>query len=231
MKPDASIVVTLGIPLLAVVVLILIALGIHRCAPDQPRRVLAFVVGASGWLASTGVLAHLGYFADFDARPPRLLVVLVPVLVGPLWLARSAIGTRLMKETPIAALVGFHAFRLPLELVMHQAAVEGTMPPQMTYTGWNFDIVTGGTAIVVALLAARDLAPRWLLLTWNALGSLLLLVVVSIALASLPMVHAFGTEPAQLNTWVAYFPFVWLPAALVSSALFGHALLWRRLVA
>jgi len=230
-KPDASIVVTLGIPLLAVVVLILIALGIHRSAPDQRRRVLAFVVGASGWLAFTGVLAQLGFFADFDARPPRALVVLLPVLVAPVWLARSAVGTSLMTQTSMATLVGFHAFRLPLELVMHQAAVEGTMPQQMTYTGWNFDIVTGVTAIVVAVLAHKGRAPRWLVVMWNALGSLLLFVVVSIALASLPMVHAFGTEPAQLNTWVAYFPFVWLPAALVSSALFGHALLWRRLLA
>jgi glucan phosphoethanolaminetransferase (alkaline phosphatase superfamily) len=230
-KPDASIAVSVGIPLLAVIVLSVIAFGVHRCAPEQPRRVLAFVVGASAWLGFTGVLAQVGFFADFDVRPPRLLVVLLPVLVGPVWLARSALGTRLMKEISIAALVGFHAFRLPLELVMHQAAVETTMPEQMTYTGWNFDIVTGVTAIIVALLAANNRAPRWLLVTWNALGSLLLLVVVVIALASLPLFHLFGNEAAQLNTWVAYFPFVWLPAVLVSSALFGHAVLWKRLVA
>lgn len=222
--------VTLAIPLLAVVVVILIAVAVHRTASAQPRRVLAVVMGASAWLVFTGVLAQVGFFADFDALPPRLLVVLLPVLVGPVWLAKSALGTRLMREIPIAALVGFHAFRLPLELVMHQAALEETMPKQMTYTGWNFDIVTGASAIIVALLAAGGHAPRWLLVTWNALGSLLLLVVVVIALASLPLFHAFGTEPAQLNTWVAYFPFVWLPAALVSSAVLGHALLWRRLL-
>ncbi|MDX1982954.1 MAG: hypothetical protein SFV51_21975 [Bryobacteraceae bacterium] len=39
---------------------------------------------------------------------------------------------------------------LPLELVMHHAAAEGRMPVQMSYSGWNFDIVTGITAIPVA---------------------------------------------------------------------------------
>ena len=56
------------------------------------------------------------------------------------------------------------------------------------------------------------------------------LAIIGIALASLPRFHAFGSAPSQLNTWVAYFPFVWLPAGLVSSALLGHVVLWRRLL-
>ena len=114
---------------------------------------------------------------------------------------------------------------------MHQAARDGTMPPQMTYTGGNFDILTGISALVVATLAARGLAPRWLLLAWNALGSLLLVAILVIAVLSLPTFAVFGSEPARLNTWIAYFPFVWLPAGLVSAAVLGHVLLWRRLAA
>jgi hypothetical protein len=113
---------------------------------------------------------------------------------------------------------------------MHQAAVEGTMPLQMTYTGSNFDIVSGATALVVGGLAAWGRAPRSLLLAWNTLGSLLLVAILVIAVASLPAFAAFGQEPAQLNTWIAYFPYVWLPAGLVSAALLGHVLLWRRLL-
>ena len=45
----------------------------------------------------------------------------------------------------------------------------------------------------------------------------------------MPQLRAFGTDPARVNTWVMYFPFVWLPAGLVTSALFGHAVLWRKL--
>ena len=41
---------------------------------------------------------------------------------------------------------------------MHRMAERGIMPPQMTYTGRNFDIVTGATAIVVAALLG---GPRW----------------------------------------------------------------------
>lgn len=153
---------------------------------------------------------------------------MVPTLALPVALGFSRIGSALA-QAPLAVLVGFQGFRLPLELVMHQAALERTMPLQMTYTGSNFDIVSGLSAVLVGALAARELAPRWLLLAWNALGSVLLVLILVIAVASLPSFAAYGREPARLNTWVAYFPFVWLPAGLVSAAVLGHVLLWRRL--
>jgi hypothetical protein len=48
--------------------------------------------------------------------------------------------------------------------------------------------------------------------------------------ASTPIIHAFGTQPHQLNTWVAHPPHVWLPTVMVVSALCGHILLTRRLL-
>lgn len=229
MKPHASLFVTLGIPGLALLVLALVALAIRRAAPAQPRAASRFSIGAALWLAYSALLALGGLLADFDVDPPPFLLVVIPLLLLPVLLAFSRIGTALAERTPLAWLVGFHAFRLPLELVMHEAAREGTMPVQMTFTGANFDIVTGTGAVIVALLLAHGHAPRWLVWAWNALGSLLLLTIIAIAIASLPRFHAFGTEPERLNTWVAYFPFVWLPAGLVGSALLGHLVLWRRL--
>jgi hypothetical protein len=148
----------------------------------------------------------------------------------PVLLARSRVGTALGHELPLGLIVLFQSFRLPLELIMHRAAREGTMPPQMAFSGYNFDIVTGVTALVVGSLALFGLAPRWLLLAWNALGTTTLVAILAIAVASLPQFRAFGSEPAQVNTWIAYFPFVWLPAGLVGGAVLGHVILWRRLL-
>lgn len=228
MKPEASAVVELGVPLLAVVVVTLVGVAITRTSERRSAR--WFAVGAAAWLLATALLGAAGFWANFASRPPRMLLLLVPTLGLPLWLAFSRVGSALSRELPIAALVLFHSFRLPLELVMHRAAEEGTMPMQMSYAGYNFDILSGVSALVVGALAAQGRAPRWLLLAWNALGSCLLLVIVLIALASLPVFRAFGSEASQLNTWVAYFPFVWLPAGLVSAGLLGHVTLWRRLL-
>jgi hypothetical protein len=229
MPPQASLLVTLGIPGLALLVLTALAYLVWR-ATRGTRQTRRFLLGASLWLAFSSSLALSGFLARVDLAPLPLLPIIVPTLGLPLWLGFSRIGSALSESTPLTALVGFHAFRLPLELVMHEAAREGTMPEQMTFTGSNFDIVTGSSALVLALALARGPVPHWLLLAWNALGSLLLCAIIAIAVASLPQFHAFGTTPDRLNTWVSYFPFIWLPTVLVSAALLGHVLLWRRLL-
>jgi hypothetical protein len=208
-----------GIGIIAFLVAVLVAYAL------RPRRIAAG--GIIAWLVITGVLAKSGVLARFDARPPPLVVVLVIGVV----LGITAGFSRMAKDVPLAALVGLQAFRFPLELCMHEAAREGVMPPQMSFGEYNFDIVTGITAIGVAFLVARNRAPRWLVAAWNAMGFLLVLVVMAIGVASTPMIHAFGTSPARVNTFIAYFPYVWLPAILVTTAIASHITIARRLLA
>lgn len=189
------------------------------------RSAARFGLAACVWLGLTGTAAATGLFANFDARPPPQLLLLAPTVLLPLFVGLSPLGARLA-DLPLPALVGFHVFRLPLELVMHEAAQQGIMPNQMSFEGMNFDIASGALAAVVAMLGA----PRGLVVAWNVVATTLLLVIVTIAVASLPLFAAFGDRPEQLNTWVVHFPYVWLPAGLVTSATLGHVVLWRRLL-
>jgi hypothetical protein len=231
MEPHASAWVSLGIPVLSLLTITAIRFGLYALPETGPRWARWFAFGALLWLVATALLARSGLLLRFDLRPPPMFGLFVAMLVIAISFSASRVGAALARDTPVAWLVGFHAFRLPLELVMHVAAREGIMPVQMTFTGANFDIVTGATALALAALCARRPVPRGVLIAWNLLGSLLLCVIVGIAIASLPSSHAFGTEPARVNTWVLYFPFVWLPAVLVNAALIGHLILWRKLLA
>jgi len=125
-------------------------------------------------------------------------------------------------------LVGWHAFRLPLELVMHRAAEDGLMPKVMSFSGYNFDIVSGIVALSLALVMTRRSVPRAVLVAFNLLGIALLTVIVTVAMLATPLVRAFGET--ELNTWVAYFPYVWLPGVMVAGAVLGHVVLTRRLL-
>jgi hypothetical protein len=179
------------------------------------------MLAVEGWLADAGIMRQ------WEQVPPPLVPLVIVAMAMALTAALSSFGGRLAVRVPLAALVGFQGFRLPLELAMHRAALDGLMPVQMSYSGWNFDIVTGASALVVAGLLAAGFAPRWLVVAWNTLGSALLLIIVTIAVASTPTFAAFG--PDRLNTWVADPPYVWLPGVLVPAALFGHLLAWRAL--
>ena len=206
-----------------------LALGARRQAAPRwaywgSALLLVVAMGVTLGLAADGSLAN------FTRSPPPLLPTTGLCVLLWVAIATSHVG-RGLDALPVAAVIGFHVFRLPLELMMHAAADAGVMPRQMSYSGWNFDIVTGASAVLVAVLAALGKAPRPLLLAWNALGSVLVLVVMAIAISSAPPLLAFGSAPEQANTWVAYPPFVWLPTVLVPAAVAGHVVLWRRLLA
>ncbi len=125
-------------------------------------------------------------------------------------------------------MAGFHASPLPLEIILHRLGIENAIPPQMTYDGMNFDIVSGVTAIAVALWAATGSLPRVVLFAWNLLGLALLANIVTVAILSTPVpFRVFLNEPA--NTIITTAPFIWLPTVLVQLAWMGHILVFRRL--
>jgi hypothetical protein len=229
--------VTWGIALIALALAALFVVA-HRAAgmnlglPHQVvrRKTIVAALAAAGWLSAFAMTAVTGVLARFELRPPPLLLALVGVICVTRSYSLSRGGKFLGSGLSLTVLVGFQVFRLPLELVMHEAALAGVMPQQMTFTGWNFDIVTGITAGVLAPLVALGRAPRWLILSWNVMGLVLVSVVMTIGFVSTPMLRVFGGGSA-LNTWIAYFPFVWLPAAMVAAAIAGHVLVFRRLAA
>jgi hypothetical protein len=231
--PSASALVTYGIPGLAALVLASWALGvaIAECRLGSPRGLVwlrAFAAGAGGvaWSALCLLAAHSGLLARFTVRPPPLFVLLLITLLGAVLLGRSLLGQRLALGLPLWALVGFQAFRLPLELVLHRAARDGIMPIEMCFSGYNFDILSGASALLLAALLSQGIGLR-LVPLWNLLGLLLLANIVTIAIAATPVFHAFG--PDHLNTWVSRSPFVLLPSVLVMAALFGHVVVLRSL--
>jgi len=231
MHPSASLFVTAGMAACALGVAAGLVAGYGRAARGQgaPRAgVVGFGVGIAVWLAVVAALGASGVLRR-DMRPPPLFPLVALGVVLAVATARSSIGARLARGLPLVALVGFHAFRLPLELVMHRAASEGVMPAQMTFGGWNYDIVSGATAVVVAWLIARGQAPRWLIRGWAVLSSLLLCVIVVVAVTSTPLFAAFGSSSERLNTWIGWFPFTWLPCFLVPAAILGQLVLFRRL--
>ena len=225
--------VRIGIPGIALALSVLFVAATWRTGDGlQPgarrRRTILAGAGIALWLAAMAAAALSGLLGRFDLRPPPMVIWFASMVVMTLALAWSPFGRRFADKLPFVALIGFQAFRLPLELIMHRAVVAGIMPNVMSYTGYNFDIVTGATALPLALYAWRRPLPRWLIALWNATGQILLFVVAGVALAASPIFRAFGDD--QLNVWVTEFPYVWI-AVMVAAALFGHVVTMRKLMA
>jgi hypothetical protein len=230
--PDASRFLTGSFMTMAVALAVIwvIAVDVAGRRLREPRAVrrpwtIGTSVAAGVWMGLTWAAAETGHLSRLDLMPPPFMALPVAVLVLSLLASFSRFGTRLIDGLPLAWIIGVQAFRFPLELMMHRAYDEGVMPMQMSYSGWNFDIVTGLTALPVAWALSRGIGGRGLVIAWNALGTLLLVNIVVIAVVSTPIIGWFG--PTLVNTFVMFPPFVWLPAVMVTTAFVGHLLVWR----
>ncbi len=184
-------------------------------------------VGLTMWMGGTYAAASFRML-QFPPAVPTMLVVFVLLLLLSVGVGLSPVGRRLAVGLPLTVLVGVQGFRLPLELMLHRAYEDGLMPRQMSYSGLNFDIVTGITALLVAILLAFDRVGIRTVRAWNVVGSLLLLNIIVIAMLSAPTrLRAFREGPA--NVWITTEPYVWLPTVMVAFAILGHIVIYRRL--
>jgi hypothetical protein len=196
----------------------------------QPAAAPGAALLVTLWMAASAWAAWSGQLARFDRRPPPMAVLIVSIFAAGFAIGLSRLGGQLARTVPLVVLVALQAFRLPLELLMHRAATRGIMLPELSYGGYNFDIVTGaGAAVLAVLMAAGVQVPRVVVWIWNVWGLWCLAVIAVVAVAGSPMVRAFGDDPRHVNTWVLFFPYVWLPAVLVTLAVAGHVVVTRAL--
>lgn len=193
-------------------------------AEDGPQiarqRALQLFAGLLVWNGAFGVFISTGAVLDnFMLAMPFLGLSNLAAVA----LATSPLGRRLA-TLPAAWLVGFQAFRLPLEVVLHSWGDQGSIPMTMTWSGSNLDVFAGIAALLAAPFAERR-AVAWL---FSVVGLGLLLNVMRVAVLSAPFPFSWGQEPPLLLP--AFVPLYLIVPVCVAGALCGHLVLIRKLL-
>lgn len=199
-------------------------------AEELRNGIVATIVVLLVWLTFTLIIATSGFLADFSAMPPHLLLVVLPPLFFILVLLSSKSFIAHTEHFNVFWLIYVQSFRILMEFILWLLYRYNIIPVQMTFEGYNFDILVGITAPFVAYycFVKKTWSPK-IALVWNFVGILLLANIVVIALLSTPYpFRQFMNTPA--NTIIFYFPFVWLPTFVVPFALFLHLTAIRRLL-
>ena len=209
--------------------IICIVFGLRRVLPrtswtrERQTRVFRIILLAlGGWMLLLGGLSLKGFFSNFSLLPPRPGIAMLIPLPVILWFTSSKVGKELLQHIPPHWILYLQSFRVVVELALWLSVLDRLLPIQMSFEGRNFDILTGLFAIPVGYYCfVKKSWPSWVALLYNAVGLLLLLNVVSIAVLSMPTpLRAFHNEPAV--TMIAQFPFIYLPGFLVPLAYTLH---------
>jgi hypothetical protein len=194
--------------------------------PVQKKKLQLITLLIAGWVLLTGILANAGFFSNFTAMPPRPVLLIVLPTIALLTIAFSASQQKFILSIPSHWLIGPQAFRILVELILWRAVTLQLLPVQMSFEGYNFDIVSGLLAIPVALLIKKQYRGGWVI-AYNIIGLILLVNILVIAVLSMPTpLRQFHNEPA--NTLVGTFPFIYLPAVLVTLAIALHVFSLRQ---
>lgn len=196
--------------------------------PDARKKTVSrgLLIGFFGWSILIAVVSLTGFTTNFEMFPFNI----TPFVILPLVLTLALLFTKglreLLEHLPLKVLTQLQVFRVFVELILWLLFIQNLIPVQMTFEGYNWDVLTG----ITSLLATRYLLnSNGGLIAWNLFGLILLVNIVTIAILSMPTpLRVFDNEPA--NRIVTVFPFIYLPTLLVPLAYILHFLSLRKLL-
>jgi hypothetical protein len=199
--------------------------------PLSPVQKLTTVAIAGLWIGLAIALATTGIYAATATPVPVVGVMagLPVIVVGAAALLFARVREALL-ALPVALLVGLNTIRIVLGGFMVLLALQGRLSgPFPQSAGWG-DVIVGLTAIPLAAATARNLwGNRGAVLAWNILGTLDLVIAVSLGVASAPgsPIQIFGETVGSEAMWS--LPWSNIPTLLVPFYLITHGIIFAQL--
>lgn len=193
-----------------------------------PRRTaLGITIGLPLWLLYVGALGYAGVLGNTALRPPGIAYILVPAILFVFLAAvRSRAGGRVAVAIPLAVLLAVQAYRIGVELFLHQLWLERLVSRTLTFAGDNLDIWIGLTAPLAAWASTRGKTGLRVTIGWCALGLVALANVVVRSALTAP--GPFNFIHAEVpNLALGMFPFMFIPGFLAPLAVALHVLAIR----
>ncbi len=172
-----------------------------------------------GWSVLISILASIGFYQYTEGdKFSTFPLVLIPaaIFIGYLCKNKSFYEKRDLKWS-----IAVHIVRFPVELLLFQLAVRDLLPIEMTFKGWNFDIIPGITSIFLLIWMKFRSVDNKILLGWNILGLILIFFILSNGFLSQELLYKkFGyTVP---NKAITYFPMILLGGVIVPVVIYTH---------
>ncbi len=184
------------------------------------------VIGILAWFLILLMVGQTGFFND-ASLPPRVPLLILPCIIGIVYWTKRDSFDRLNQKIPIPLAIGVQAFRVVVEILIHQTYLAGNLPQLVTYEGLNFDIIVGATAIPISLLLYYKILPKSVVYLWNIIGIGILTFTVFTFVSAFYFKELFSVP--QFPMIVGNTPYIFLPGMMVPFAILMHVVSIRQL--
>lgn len=191
-------------------------------ADDQSRVVRISALMLIGWLGIAFALGVSGVYRGASDQIPTIQYgILVPILIGSMFIMRSSSVARVIEAVPQKWLIGIQFYRAlgMIFLILYGA---GKMPGLFAWPAGIGDVLVGGLAPIVAIAYARGPEKNGdLVWVWNILGLIDLSVAVASGMVTAPSpIQQFAFELP--NELISVFPLVLIPIYVVPLSVLLH---------
>lgn len=174
------------------------------------------------WFVYLYLLSSTSFLYNFDLPPRFPIAVFLPtVMLFFLFIKRNKF---MLTAIPPAWFIYFQSFRIVVELLIHATVLEGILPKQASFTGYNYEIVIGLSAPIVALAFHKKWLSHKIVLVWNYIGLSTLGVIIFIVISSYYFPSIWGYSSTPVAKEFVQLPYLLLPGFLAPVAIFVHIL-------
>ena len=173
------------------------------------------------WGGFQSILALSGFYLITDTLPPRLLFILLPAAFFVAYHLHPKTSLTVYQSRNFTCSLLLHSSRIGVEATLYYLFCYGMVPELMTFSGRNFDILAGLSALLILGLLIKGKISNRGLLYWNYAGlGLVMFILINGILSAKSPLQQFGFE--QPNIAVFFFPYILLPAVIVPIVVYTH---------
>lgn len=212
--------------LMIVLCLFILNRSLARCADISNELIIKWVRSTFiiflGWFVYLFVLEGSGVLLDLSLPPRFVLLVLGPLIILFVYFYRKFRGRPVVRCVPKFWPVLLQSFRIFVEIIIYYTVLEGVLPEAASFLGYNYDIVVGMLAPLMAYGVYQQKVSRRLMRVWNIWGILMIFFVALIVVTSLFFPGIWGASRPLVSLQFIEWPYFLLPGILAPLGIFLH---------
>lgn len=192
---------------------------------ERRKKILTFILPFLIWYIYLFLIERSGILLSMEMPPKFPLLIFSPFVIFLIIFYFRNRKNKSVQAIPIKWPIYFQSFRVFVELLILYTFFSGIIPKSASFEGYNYDILMGLTAPIVALLVYRtnNLKKR-VAYFWNMVGIIMILWVGFIIASSLYFPTIWGGAESLVSDDFLKFPYLLLPAFLAPMGIFMHVI-------
>lgn len=216
----------LALTLVTIIFLLRIGFKAIKSSSSKPKRdKILLIFGLAIWQFFILSLSSTSLLQSYEFPPRFALAFIVPsfIFTG-VFLYRSR-NKKWIHEIPQHWIIYFQSFRIVVETLFVFSVAQGILNYHVTIEGYNFDMIFGFTAPVIAYAVFNR---KWLskkaVLFWNYVGLGVLASVIFLFITAIYKPDLYGSNIPLLPLEAFTYPYVLIAGFLMPVAVFLHVL-------